>query len=264
MTNTTTDTFSIGALVLNTLGYNISTKSSGIGELTREPRAISVPRRSGGLRRTPREEPREIDLSMWVSNRDVNGLPGGETQLWSNLRSILAVAGPRDRLVTLSRIVDGTTFDIEAELVSTNWEDLSDEAIALELGFSCPYPYWGGPEVSTLLSGGDGTIDNEGHVEATDVEIQLVAGGAAWVNPSIENQTTGVTMTYNGSVAANETYTINLYDGIVVDELSQSISGALDCTQPFFPLEIGENTIVTTESSGAGDVRFVFKPPYIG
>jgi hypothetical protein len=262
MTTTTTDTYALNGLVLNTLGWNVSARP--MGRHTREIRHQRIPRRAGALRLPSRPQPAEVDIEMWISDRDADGVPGGQSQMWSNVDAILAACGSPDELVTMTRIRGGTTLTAEGELVGpVDPQMLAPGAMQLVLPFVLPYPYWGGAEVSTLLTGGDGTVTNTGQVTATAVVVQLEAGASPWVNPIVTNGANGVVLSYTGTIAAGDTIAVDLFAGTVTNEAGASVSGGVSVNGSVFALAVGANSITTAESSGSGNVRVVFRPPFI-
>jgi hypothetical protein len=271
MTNTTTETLAVGGTVLNTLGYNIDLFTSTVGQHTRSPRHVPLPRRDGVIRQRPFVEPTPLMLSMWVSDRNVAGVPNGTTQMWTNLDILLALLAPRDSLVAVQKIRQSAgglvTLDAEAELVGpVDWALRGNgSTIQLTAPMIMPYPYWEGAQSDTTLTDGNGSVTNNGHVEVDRIQIDLIAGVGGWTNPSIVNSTLGITLDYTGTVTASQTYVINLWDGTAVDHTAASIAGAIDLTGSHtMTLAAGSNTFATTDGGGTGDVRFRFDPPYLG
>lgn len=262
MTTTTTDTIAIGGLVLNTLGYNVAARP--MGRPARETRHQVIPRRAGVLWLPPRPLPTDVDIELWVADRDADGVPGGQAQMWANVDAILAACGGPEALVLLTRIRAGLTLTADAELVGPIESDmLAPGALRLVLPFVLPYPYWSAPQSSTLLTGGNGVVTNDGQTTASAVTVTLEAGASPWVNPTVTNTTTGTVLTYTGTVAAGGSVAVDLFAGTVVDQLGASVSGGVTVNGSVFMLNPGANTITTTQSSGSGNVRVVFRPPYM-
>lgn len=268
MTNTTTETLSVDGTVLNTLGYNIDLWQGTMGAHTREAGRVFIPRRPGAIRRTPTILPTPLELSMWVSERDVNGVPGGTTQMWTNLDTFLEAFGQVDQLVALQKVRQSAsgllTLDAEAEVVgSMEWEQLGPTVLRVVVPMELPYPYWEGASSNQTITT-SGTITNDGHADSLKQTLTLEAGGANWVNPSVENTTTGTTLTFTGTVPASATYTIDLWEGTAVDDIGGSISGSVTINGNFFALVPGSNSITVSQTSGTGTFRAVFDPPYLG
>ena len=269
MTTTTSETLKLNNLVLNTLGYNIDLWTSTMGTHSRVPRNTIVPRRPGAIRRRPKVSETALELSMWVSSRDANGVPGGTTQLWTNLDVILEEVGPVANEVTLTKIRQSAsgavTLTLDTDVVGPiEWEQMGPEVLMVRVPMIAAYPFWSGVETDQNIAGASGTITNNGHTEALDITLTLEAGGTAWTNPSVENVTSGVTLDYTGTVPANDTFSINLWDGTAVDDLGASVAGGVSVNGNFFPLAVGDNTINVTETAGGGTFRTVFRPPYLG
>lgn len=267
MTTTTAETFKLGSLILNTLGYNIDLISATIGSHARKPNHVEIPRRAGVLRLAPTVEPTKIELSMWVTDRDVDGVPGGTGQMWSNLDLILSEVGTTS-LVALQKVRQSSggllTLDAEAEVVGPiNWSQIGPTSVSLTIPMIMPYPYWEGASSDQNIAGASGSITNDGHAVAQKIVITLEAGGSNWVSPVIENVTAGVTLTFAGTVDAGQTYTIDFWEGTAVDDLAASITGSVTINGTFWPLVPGSNSISVSQVSGTGTFRTVFDPPYI-
>lgn len=261
MTVTTSETLTVGGLVLNTLGYNIEVAAYGVQ--TREPRHQPIARRAGAIRRRPRERPAELDISMWVTDRTAAGVPGGSAQMWTNVNTIIAAVSSVGALVPITKIRGGLTLTTEAELAgAVVWERVAASALRVTIPMVMPYPYWLGGLVDVLLTGGSGTVTNVGQVEASDVGVTLRAGAGGWNTPTVLNSTASLTLSYNGSIAPNDVITINLFAGTALNSASQSVSGRVNVNGPFWTVQPGANTIVGGQASGSGNVGVSFRSPY--
>lgn len=269
MTTTTPEQLTIGGIVLNTLGYNIDLWQSQVGAHIREPRYSPIARRPGAFRERAQVMPTELELSMWVSDRDADGVPNGSTQLWTNLDLILAALGTND-LIALSKIRGSSGGNITltgtAELIGPiEYEQRGTLAVQLNALLMMADPFWYGASSDQNIAGASGSMTNAGHTQARKITITLEAGGAGWTNPSIDNTTTGITLDFTGTVAASKTYVLDFWEGTAIDDLAASISGAVDLSGGnFFELNPGSNSIDITESAGGGTFRCVFNPPYLG
>lgn len=275
MTVTTTETVSVDGVVLNTLGYNLTTLTGRSGIPPRRGENVEVAYRQGRYWVAKSFDQRQETWSMFIVGADVNGLvpaQGARAQFNENLRLLKGMFGVRQRLLTLEKkleLVSGlVTLSAAAECVNTL--DPSSMAGGTRAVFSAdlvfPDPFWYRPQIIESIGSAGATVTHPGNVEATKMTIRFIG---PLTNPQLTNTTRSpeVWVSYAGSVLAGQTIEIDTEAFTAVLGGGVNLVGNIRHEGSVWWMELlpGANVMTLTNSAGgalgAGTVEIEYQPP---
>ena len=251
------------------------TELASFGRVTLMDEYLDFPDRRGGNMTVPYRhgtafaakyfDERKITIGIAVIAADADAL---EVAL-DNLRKLLSLRTERTLTMTLA---GGDVRTIQASVDRAIQAQRVSPLIAkVVIEFTCSRPFWRSntaiaDNTTTINTSPKAmTVDNTGTVEERDAKITLTG---PLDNPTITNVTSGVTLTYNNTIADAETVVIQTnswgeytaYYGVanVIGQITHSGAASL---MVFLP---GENTLSITDSEATtGTVKVEFFPPYL-
>jgi hypothetical protein len=264
MTVTTTDTFTVNGVVLNTLAFNITSLTGRWRTAARRGGNVEVPGRHGTLRvANKRYGVLEVVLSMWVLGADEDGMisdyQSSRETMYANLDKLTRLFGS-ETLEVVHTLPDESQRQVVGEVMDRI--DFTSEAGATRATFGVAIESWDAfwsdiDEVTASITDiGNWSVDS--FVGATapmdDLEITFTGpcnnprldSGSSWIQYN-EVLTAGQSITLNSA-----TWTLTGAGGLVPDYTAVEHGGGIR----WFELAPGDPTpeAVISQTTG-GDVE---------
>jgi len=219
MATTSTHAVTVEGVRLDTLAYNIETKTGwDLGQTARGSNS-EVPGKDGELW-TPnkREAAGRFALQMWVAGTDVDGVPGSDGYMTfrQNLDMLRTIFGKRHKLLTVTLAYGGTvgTREFLGEVVQAYDPTMlgSGRAGRFTVLFNVPDVYWRDTADQnydlTNATVGQKTLTAFAGATANMRDLIVVFDGP-WTNPSIVDDATGHTLSYSGTIGSGTQWNVD-------------------------------------------------------
>lgn len=279
----TTETWSVDGVPLNTYAYNIATIGGARFDFPGlRGSNIQSAYRPGTIWRPKTPDQRVITLLMWVAGIDPNtyGAPGpfGPEQTWNDnwnmLRRLFWNPRRQMQLTRLWSLTDPNT-GLPALVSGTALVQLSPSPLSVPLTMNGPAranfavdlvlsdPFFYGVPVSTTvnLGGGLTTVHNPGDDSAYYSGLSIAFDGTL-SSPVLTNSTPTPSVSCSLSSALIGTTTLDV--GAFTVSPSSYPLGSVNHSgaRSWFGLEAGDNNVSLT-GSGSGSAVITFSPPYL-
>lgn len=268
MTITTVEQFDVDGEALNRLGFNLRSWTGRLVAPSVNDGPIRVPYRPGALSVDSIAGPRVLTLDLWAIGADDDGIvPAGmQAQFHDNVRALQRLFW-KPGLLSLTRRMQRTA-GLETVTGTAKYEsglDVRMDApgrgrLLVDLRMDDPW-FYGATVQQSIAQGGPVTVNNPGDVESYKVRMDFIG---ALTNAELSNDTTGLTVTANTTIAGGETLVTNSWASTArvgsdhrVESMQQS-SGRW-----WMVLARGDNDLTLTAASGSGTVDLEFDPAYL-